>query len=169
MTVNKKVKTIVSVTVQILVFLIVLWGLKEWKAKDLIGKGTPAPDVTFAIIDGEKMDLSALKGSRVLLYFFSPYCKACKYTSRNIVALKENGTSSTVIIAVALSWDTVDDIRKYVSDNNLSVPVAAASDDIARRFRIGAYPTIYIIDDKGSVKDRMVGYTTEIGLRVRLL
>ena len=169
MAVNKKVKTIVSVTVQILVFLIVLWGLKEWKARDLIAEGSPAPDVSFTTLDGEKIDLPAFKGSQVLLYFFSPYCKACKYTSRNIVSLKDNGASSPVIIAVALSWDTVDDIRNYARENNLSFPVVAASEAIAEKFRISAYPTIYIIDEKGNIKNRVVGYTPEVGLRMRLL
>jgi len=169
MTLNRRARQILSVFAQILLFLAILWGYSEWKARDLLPKGTPAPDFSLADLDDRTHVLSEQKGSKVLLYFFSPACRACKFTSENIFSLVGNGRPGLKVYAVALSWRDTTELKKYAADNELGLTVLPAAPEIGEKYLISAYPTIYIVDEEGNIEERILGYTTQMGLRLRLL
>ncbi|HFC30134.1 MAG TPA: redoxin domain-containing protein, partial [Oceanospirillales bacterium] len=43
----------------------------------IASENKPAPDFTLQSIDGETYQLSKLKGKKVLIYFFAPWCSIC--------------------------------------------------------------------------------------------
>lgn len=162
-------KKVFSYIAQALFMVLIVWGVYQWQARDLLNEGSQAPDFTLLSLNGEKVTLSELKGSRVVLYFFSPYCAICTFTSKNIMALRQSQDKDVKIIAVALSWESHKELKDYAIKHNFTIPVLPASGDVARLYHIKAFPTIYIIDKKGSIEERVTGYTTELGLRFRLL
>lgn len=166
---NRKVKTVISVAAQIFVFALVVWGLAEWESRGLLPRGNDAPEISAETIQGGRADLQSLRGSAVLIYFFSPHCRMCGYTAANIMSVKQASGGRLKILGVALSWNTRDEVEAYAREKGIDFPVVAAGPELAARYRINAYPTIYIIDEKGKIKSRLVGHTTEAGLRLRLL
>jgi len=164
-----KKKKIVSYLIQILVFFIIIWGVSKWQARNLLTEDSTAPDFTLRSLENREFILSNDKGKKVVLYFFSPWCSVCKYSSHNIVSLRQAKSSDEIVIyAVALSWGRIAEVEKFSADHKLNVPVLLGGADISEKYKIGAFPTIYIIDEKGRIKNRLVGYTTEAGLRLRL-
>ena len=39
---------------------------------------------------------------------------------------------------------------------------------LTKRFRVGVFPTTFVVDGDGDIRDVEVGYTTELGLRARM-
>lgn len=155
---------------QILLLLVIVLVVSEWQARHLISRSSPAPELSLRSLDGEAHSLAEARGKTVVLYFFAPWCSVCRYSSHNIVALRRARSEQDVAIyAVGLSWDRADDVARFAQEHGLNVPVLLGNDDVQRRFNIQSFPTIYIVDEEGQVQDRVIGYTTELGLRLRSL
>jgi peroxiredoxin len=57
----------------------------------------------------------------------------------------------------------------YVEEQGLTFAVAADPDaTIAGQWGVAAVPTSFVLDPEGRIRFSVVGYTTEVGLRVRL-
>jgi peroxiredoxin len=163
-------KRALSYAAQILVAVVVIWGVSEWQARGLLPRETSAPAFSLRSLEGEELTVESLRGRKVVLYFFAPWCSVCNLASKNIVALREaRGEDDVAIVAVGLGWNRRSEVEEFASEHHLNVPVLLGNDEVLRDYNIGAFPTIYVLDERGVVQDRLVGYTTEIGLRLRTL
>lgn len=163
----KKYK-VLSYLAEFLVMILILIGISYWQGRNLVGKNEDAPQFSYKSMTGQDISSESLKGKKTVIYFFSPWCSVCKVSSGNITALKDSGKDIN-IIAIALSWEKPEDVLKFVKEHNLNVPVILGDNIIGEKYKIGAFPTIYILDEKGRILNSLVGYTTELGLRLRLL
>ncbi|MEZ7853279.1 MAG: redoxin domain-containing protein [SAR324 cluster bacterium] len=50
----------------------------------MIPKQTPAPSFRLPALSGPSVALKDLRGRRVLLYFFAPWCKVCYFSISNL-------------------------------------------------------------------------------------
>ncbi len=163
----KKYK-ILSYIAEFFILILIVWGVSKWQGRNLVGQNEEAPGFSLKTVTGLDISTESLKGKKTVIYFFSPWCSVCKLSSGNITSLK-NSVKDINIIAIALSWEKPDDVQKFISDHNLDVPVILGDDEIGEKYKIEAFPTIYILDEKGRIINTLVGYTTELGLRIRLL
>jgi peroxiredoxin len=159
-----------SIAAQVAVVLVAVVGISEWQSRGLIARSSAAPDFTLRSLDGAEVSLSRARGKTVVLYFFAPWCSVCSLSSKNVVALRNaRSEADLAIYAVGLDWSSPDELARFAREHELNVPVLAGDDGVRRGYAIQAYPTVYIIDERGRVRDRVVGYTTELGLRLRSL
>jgi peroxiredoxin len=159
-----------SIGLQVVLVLLALVAITEWQARGLIPRRSAAPDFTLRALDGSEVSISQARGKTVVLYFFAPWCSVCNLASKNVVALRNARSEAEVAIyAVGLDWGSPDELARFARDHELNVPVLAGGDDVRREYAIQAYPTVYVLDGRGRVRDRVVGYTTELGLLLRSL
>ncbi|MEJ2129777.1 MAG: hypothetical protein P8X81_13170, partial [Woeseiaceae bacterium] len=71
------------------------------------------------------------------------------------------------VIAVALDWATEDEVREYVERHDLNIPVVLGDANDARRWKVQAFPSYYVLDTEHRVIRRDVGYSTQLGLWLR--
>lgn len=163
-------RRMLSLAAQIGVVLVAVVAITEWQARSLVPRRSAAPGFTLRSLDGAEVSLSQARGKTVVLYFFAPWCSVCSFSSKNVVALRNARSEADVAIyAVGLDWSTPDELARFARDHSLNVPVLAGDDRVRREYAIQAYPTVYVVDERGRVRDRVVGYTTELGLRLRSL
>ena len=162
-------KKAISWGIQLLIFIGIFYGVSKWQSRNLLPEKTSAPDFTLKSLSNKDFSLSDQKGKKIVLYFFSPWCTVCKLSSGNIVELRKDRSKDKVaIFAIGQSYRNVDEVKGFAKKHKLNVPVLLGNRSISSDYKISAFPTIYIIDEHGKVKDRVVGYTTEIGLKLRL-
>jgi len=155
---------------QLLLMVVVIFVVSEWQARHLLARSTPAPALVLPSLDGDQVSLADARGKTVVLYFFAPWCSVCNYSSHNIVALRNaRSADDLAIYAVGLAYNRPGDVARFAREHELNVPVLLGDSDVQRRFNVNSFPTIYIIDGDGEVRDRVIGYTTELGLRLRSL
>ncbi|WP_338023565.1 peroxiredoxin family protein [Archangium primigenium] len=67
----------------LLLLALVLTAVNAWQTRRL-PVGAPAPDFTLRGLDGQPVRLSALRGQRVVLAFWAPWCGVCKAESSTL-------------------------------------------------------------------------------------
>ncbi len=159
-----------SILPQVVVVLIALWGIGKWQSRNLLPERAAAPAITLASLDGKQLGTDSAKGRKLVLYFFAPWCSVCELSSHNIRALRDGRSEEEVAVyAVGLAYEQESDLREFAQSHELNVPVLKGTEQTQEDYRIDSFPTVYIIDEDSKVQDRVVGYTTELGLRLRAL
>lgn len=129
-------------------------------------KGKLAPEITLNDLNGQTVKLSDYRGKIVVLNFWASWCPPCKSEMPEInkAAQEFAKGSDAVLLTVNLtdgSRETVDKARKYIADNEYSMPVWLDTQGrAANAYNITSIPTTYIIDRQGVIITYLAGPTT---------
>jgi len=152
-------KHLLSIAVFLLIFLLI-------RAYQLNDYATgPAPVFSATSIEGNIVSLNQLREKPVLIYFWATWCPICKLHKQTIEELSRDYTVVTVA-----SWsEDIDEVRDYFSNPTLKQMTVYDPDGaLAKRYGITAVPSFFVLDKKGDIRFIERGYTSSIGLRIRL-
>ena len=150
----------------LLVIAGVLFAITAFQTRHLLESGRPAPGFTLRSIDGKLVRLSDYRGKKVVLEFWSPWCAVCKVQAGALSALSKD--PEVRVISIVLGYRNLDEVRKFISAHGVTFPVLLGDEQVARKFRIQSFPTLYVLNERGQIAHALIGYTTEWGLRFRL-
>ena len=159
---NKRKRWVPWVRDIAIVFLVVIL-VQWWQARDM-AKG-PAPEVAGALIDGGNVTLADYRGQPVLVHFWATWCPVCRAEDGTIHSLAEDYP----VLTIATNSGGADEIRQYLAENQLNFPVLLdESGQLGTAWGIKGVPSSFIVNGSGEIESIAVGYTTEIGLRIRM-
>jgi len=152
-----------SWSITLLLAVMVFSALSAWKSKDmLLG---PAPVLAGYDLQGQLMTLEP-KDEPTLIYFWATWCPICGFTISSIASITEDYP----VITVATTTGSEEEIATYLAQKNIRLPVMMDdSGDLGRHWGVTGVPAIFIVDSKGQITHRSLGYASELGLRARLL
>lgn len=137
-------------------------------AQQLLPMGSKAPDFNLATVDGKHYRLSALRGHTVLLEFFAVWCPICQAEAPTIhridATLGNTGLKTLAILANPYG-------RNYENSGRTDLRLADKGDvqwfertfkvthpslidpnfSTVNRYGAYQYPTLYVIDPKGTI------------------
>ncbi len=147
---------------QIGVLLVVFFAIQAWRAREL--PDGPAPPLAGRLLTGGQFAL-ADADKPLLVHFWATWCPVCKLEEGSIDALARD----YAVVSVALQSGTRDELRAYVREKGLDFPVIEDADgELARAWGVSGVPASLVIDRAGRIAFRELGYTSGIGLRIRL-
>jgi peroxiredoxin len=124
-----------------------------------------APGLRGTTLAGEAYDLANAEGRSVLVYFFAPWCKICGASAGNLNRMHRwRNPEEFEVVAVALDWESAEDVRAYAERHELAMPVLLADRSIGRQWQIYAYPSYYVLDGQHRIARRDIGYSSQLGL-----
>lgn len=124
-----------------------------------------APELRGITLSDGAYDLRDAAGRPALVYFFAPWCRICGASADNLARLRRwRDADSFEIVAVALDWSSVEEVRDYVDQHELGVPVLLGDREVRDRWQIYAYPSYYVLDSKHGIARRDIGYSSQFGL-----
>lgn len=150
-----------------LIFLAVLMAITAWQTRHLVESGEAAPAFQLRDLDGKTWSSAELQGKPVVLYFWAPWCGVCKAESSAISSLRKAEEGDAHVISIAVAYDDVEEVKRFVRDHGVDYPVLLGNDAVRRAFQVNQFPTTYFLSSDGKVKRAAVGYTTGFGLRWR--
>lgn len=124
-------------------------------------------DHTLPTLMGETVTLAA-QGKITVIYFFAPWCNVCHLSIDNLqnTYLKNQNIE---VIAVALDYSTVEEIKEFNKSHQLTFPIALGNSSVKRDFKIAGYPSYYVLDENNKLLSKSMGYTTELGFYLRTM
>ncbi|WP_016955013.1 TlpA family protein disulfide reductase [Catenovulum agarivorans] len=102
-----------------------------------------------------------------LVYFIAPWCSVCHISINNLQSLYMSHQREVNLLVVALSYQTVDEVKDFVAKHELSFPVYLGEQSVAEAFNVSAFPSYYWLDETGTVTAKAMGYTTETELKLK--
>lgn len=121
--------------------------------------GNLAPDFVLPDIMGKQIRLLAFRGKRVILNFWSTWCKPCIEEMPDMQTFYEkNSTTGIEILAVSINRERDDTVKDFVQKLNLTFPVLLDYDKIVSRgYKVFALPTSFLINEKGIIAKKWYG------------
>ncbi|AKU91549.1 Thiol:disulfide interchange protein [Vulgatibacter incomptus] len=125
---------------------------------------SPAPDFTLRTLSGDRVKLSDYRGKVVLLSFWATWCGPCKQELPVLQALLDkHGKDGLAVLAVNIDDPkTAAEVRRFVADRKLSMPVPLDSDSkVLGKFNPRfAVPFLQVIDTEGRRAFQHTGFSS---------
>lgn len=149
--------------VKFVLIIALLYAFRLYQQHGLTGgRAKPLPGETLNIAQTTR---DTQRDRSRIIHFWATWCEVCKAMNGNIAAL----SAEKNVVTVASLSGNAEQVRDYLRDNRLTMPVVVdPRGRLAASYGVNAFPTTMVVDKKGKIRLAEVGYTTEIGLRVRL-
>ena len=132
-----------------------------------VGEERGAPRFTLLNLKGEKVDSADFRGKVILLNFWATWCSPCRQEIPGLNDLyhqyKEGGVA---VIGIALDRGGAEEIQKFVKKFRVDYINAIGDEAVVKAFSripgigpIEGIPVTFIIDRKGQICRRFVGFT----------
>ena len=128
-------------------------------------EGRPAPPFTLPGLSAGNIDSASLAGKAVLLYVWFTGCPPCIQESPVLVEVNHQfGAKGLAIIGAnadrVLGLSYTDAVRqRYLADHKIDFPVGHWTGEANTAYGgIAIFPTLFLIDSKGVVRDHWVGF-----------
>lgn len=147
-----------DIVLLVLVFALIQW----WQSRDL-ARGA-APPLVGHLIDGTPYQLDPARGP-VLVHFWASWCPICRLEQDSIDSI----AADHPVITVATTSGTREEVAEYLAEHGLKMPVLMDEEGrIAAAWGLGGVPATFVVGPDGAIEHAAMGYSTEIGLRLRL-
>ena len=164
---------ILAVGLPLLVFLVVLIvGMLQSSrdagrpgVNDTLGEVAVSTDANtdflVTTLEGDELKLSDLRGSIVMVDFWSSWCPPCR-AEASILAEAHDRWSKLGVEFVGVSiWDNEDDVRAFVERHGISYPNAIDEDgSIAVEFGVRGIPEKFFVNREGEIVRKINGPNT---------
>lgn len=153
----------VWLSAQVVLLLVVFLYIRHYQQQGMaVGK---APAIQAKTIDAKMVSLDDFKGRAVVIYFWASWCRICRLQHQVLNDIAQDYP----VITVAVWSYGVEQIKEYLRDHQLKFPVIADPyGDWAKRYGVTGVPSIFIVDKEANIRFTEYGYTTAVGLRLRL-
>ncbi|WP_456447546.1 protein disulfide oxidoreductase [Thiolapillus sp.] len=146
-----------------LLILVVIVGVQLWQTRNL--PSGPAPALEGVLPSGATASLKDYRGQPVLVHFWATWCPVCRAEQGSIEAISKDHQ----VLSVATTSGEAQEVSRYIRENHLDFPVILdEAGMLGVAWGIRGVPSSFIIDAHGQIRHAAVGYTTELGLRLRL-
>jgi thiol-disulfide isomerase/thioredoxin len=150
-----------------LFFLSLFLGLQFWQTRDV--PSGPAPHFQGELASGSEISLDAWRtqhpGQAVLLYFWADWCPICKTVAGSVDAIGRD----TPVLTVALQSGSAEHVARFLAEHQRRwLTMIDESGQITARYGFKGVPAFVVLDAAGNIRFVETGYSSEIGLRLRL-
>lgn len=145
-----------------IIFITLFANTISWyKSQDLNKQEMPL--IEDKLINNTQYSLPNNKA--VLIHFWASWCPTCKLEADNIQRISQRYE----VLTIAVNSGSDLEIKNYLDENGLDLKVINDKYSLyAKEFNISAYPTTFIYDKNKKLIFSEVGYTSSLGLYLRM-
>ncbi|MEO6749856.1 MAG: TlpA disulfide reductase family protein [Casimicrobiaceae bacterium] len=115
------------------------------------------PPLALADLQGRPFDLSKLRGKTVIVNFWATWCVPCREEMPSLAALAAGSQGRIVVLAIDVG-EAPARVERFVARYPVDVPILLdAHGDTAAAWRVGVYPSSFVIGIDGRVHAWIAG------------
>lgn len=142
---------------------------KDEMRKELVKSRVNKPAIDFALknLEGKVVKLSDLRGKVVVVDFWATWCGPCKASFPYLQQVYNKYRDNPKIVILALNtWENVsgkereDLVKKFMADNKYTFTVLY-DEGFVEKYGVEGIPTKFVIDKKGMIQFKTIGFTGE--------
>jgi len=147
----------------IVLFLVVMLSANWWKSRDALNGNLS--EFSGELMDGTTFTISEFSGKPVLFHFWATWCPICDLEIDSIESISHDYQ----VISIASWSEGKTEVKAYMKENQLTFPVMLDNNgELAQTFGLKGVPASFILSPTGEISFVETGYSTEMGLRLRL-
>lgn len=124
-----------------------------------VEKAKELPELELTLINGEKLNLVALRGKPVLINFWATSCAPCRKEMPDLAQLYRDFSAKGVrVIGIAMAYDRPDQVIAFKKKYQIPYTLALDLDSTAAKaFGVVAIPETILVSPRGQVVYRHSG------------
>lgn len=151
-------------TANVVLIVIVVAGIRLWQQRDMVSGA--APVLKGVTLTQHLYELPAHPAEPTLVHFWATWCSICRTEQGTIAAIARDHPNT---ITVAMNSGLTNEVKRYMQEQGIDFRTVNDPDgSISGTWGVHAVPASFIIAPDGKIQFVEVGYTTEVGLRLRL-
>jgi len=129
--------------------------------------GRPAPEFELPDLSGRAVSLAQYQGKIVLIDFWATWCGPCRLSMPLLEDLQREYSSELVLLAVNLQ-EPLEEVRHYVEMRRIRSRVLLDEEGrVGATYGSDSIPMQVLIDQRGIVRDIQMGFSPNMGARLR--
>lgn len=149
------------------VLIAIFLAIQAWQKRDAVSG--PAPALTGQLSNGQLVSLADWRGQwpgqAVAVYFWAEWCPICTGMTGSVDALRQDWP----VLTVAMQSGHAAQVAGQLRERGLDWPTVVDADGaIAAAYGLRGVPALIVVDGDGLIRFVEMGYTSEIGMRLRL-
>ncbi len=119
-----------------------------------------APNFSLKMSDGKTIELKKLQGRVVVVNFWATWCGPCKAEIPGFLEVYQQYKSKGLeIVGISLDQEGWKPVKPFIDRYKITYPVVVGDAKLAEAYGgIDAIPTTFIVDKKGNIAKRHIGY-----------
>lgn len=156
-------RSLLTIFLELLLVMAVIYAVNLWRTRDSVSG--IAPQLIEESIQGESISLTSMQGKPVLVHFWASWCPICTFVDGSIESISKDRQ----VVTVAMSSGSEEEVRQHLNENDLNfITINDENGQISEQWGVVGVPTSYIIDTSGEIRFVELGYTSALGLRLRM-
>lgn len=149
--------------VYIVLFLAVMQGASWWKSRN--AQSGNLSEFSGELMNDTAFTIAEFSGEPVLFHFWATWCSICDLEKNSIESISQDYP----VISIASWSEGKTEVKAYMLENQLTFPVMLDNNgELAQSFGLKGVPASFILSPDGEITFVETGYSTELGLRLRL-
>ncbi len=149
----------------------VVLAVQAWQTRHV--PAGPAPDLAISVLqpDGTTSSTTlnqwrqAHPGQAVALHLWAEWCPICRAEESSVTRLAQDWP----VLTVAMQSGPAAKVKQVQQQRQLPWQTAVDTrGELTRAFGFQSVPSFVVIDGQGQLRSASAGYTTELGMRLRL-
>ncbi len=121
------------------------------------GEAEPAPAFDLESLAGPKVSLESLRGQPAIIDFWATWCAPCIRQIPVLNALKDKRGHEVAVIGISVDVDGAEAVPPFAEEHGIDYTVLYGDEGLAQDFGARGFPTLFVRDAEGSIREAHVG------------
>ena len=136
----------------------------------ILKKGEPAPPIKVVTTAGQQVTLANYKGNVLVMDFFATWCAPCKEAIPHLSDLTSKyGKQGLQVLGMSIDDGDAKTLKDFILNRKINYPVGIVDQSTQLEYGLRSIPTVYVINKKGVVAEKYMGFSDSTGKSMETL